>query len=47
MRVFLIILDGVGMGALVGRATGVALKLGMAFVIAVLSLWSFMGGSGS
>jgi uncharacterized protein YqgC (DUF456 family) len=37
----------VGMGALVGRAAGVALKLGMAFVIAVLSLMSFMGGSGS
>jgi uncharacterized protein YqgC (DUF456 family) len=37
----------VGMGALVGRAAGVALKLGMAFVIAVLSLISFMGGSGS
>ena len=37
----------VGMGALVGRAAGVALKLGMAFVIAVLSLMSFVGGSGS
>jgi uncharacterized protein len=37
----------VGMGALVGRATGVAFKLGMAFVIAVLSLMSFVGGSGS
>jgi uncharacterized protein len=36
----------VGMGALVGRAAGVALKLGIAFVIAVLSLRSFMGGSG-
>jgi len=37
----------VGMGALVGRATGVAFKLGMAFVIAVLSLMSFVGWSGS
>jgi uncharacterized protein YqgC (DUF456 family) len=37
----------VGMGALVGRAAGIAFKLGMAFAIAVLSLMSFVGGSGS
>ena len=34
----------VGMGALVGRAVGIGLKLGTAFVIAILSLFAFFGG---
>ena len=34
----------VGMGALVGRAVGIGLKLGAAFVIALLSLVTFFGG---
>ena len=34
----------VGVGAMVGRAVGIATKLGAAFVIAILSLASFFGG---
>ena len=34
----------VGFGALVGRAVGIAMKLGTAFVIAILSLASFFAG---
>jgi hypothetical protein len=37
---------GVGVGALVGRAVGVAAKLGVGFVIAVLSIAAFFGGGG-
>lgn len=34
----------VGVGAMVGRAVGIATKLGAAFVIAILSLVAFFGG---
>jgi len=36
----------VGIGAMVGRAIGIGMKLGAAFVIAVLSFGSFFGWFG-